>query len=337
VRAVNRRHANARPGLHRTGSYLAGAVGVVLFLACVGAAADSPGRTLNGFVLEPANIPTDEILRGGPPRDAIPALDHPETQGAEYRWDDSEMVVGVERNQEARAYPLSILVWHELVNDTVGGLAILVSYCPLCGTAIVFDRRLPEEGARRFGVSGLLYQSDLLMYDHETESLWSQISAHAVTGALRGTRLPITPSRIVTWKQWRTKHPHTTVLTRNTGHRRNYAAHPYTGYATSRKLMFPVSSLDRRYPPKMRTVGLRLADGTARAYPLREIVAAGGTITERFGGGEVRVAWETETETFEVEAPAGVEVIEGYWFAWAAFHRETTVALGLQRGSKGKR
>ena len=282
------------------------------------------GRRLNGFVLRPADVPAHEILRGGPPRDGIPALDHPKTAPADYRWDDDERVVGLESNGEARAYPLSLLVWHELINDTLGGRAILVSYCPLCGTAMVFDRRLPGQPARRFGVSGLLYQSDLLMYDRETESLWSQISARAVTGPSRGAKLRLVRSRLMTWKRWRSLHPHTTVVTRETGHRRNYGTQPYGNYAKNRKTLFPVP-LDRRYHPKMKTVGLRLADGSARAYPAREVEAAGGTITERFRGRTIRVAWDAKTETFEVTAPSDVDVVEGFWFAWAAFHPETSV------------
>jgi hypothetical protein len=302
------------------------ALAITLLIGCApDVSAAESARKLNGFVLEPADIPIAEILRGGPPRDGIPALDHPNTSGSDYGWEDSELVVGVALEGEARAYPLSILVWHELVNDTLGGRAVLISYCPLCGTAMVFDRRLAGEPARRFGVSGLLYQSDLLMFDRETESLWSQISARAVAGPARGARLSLIPSRIVTWSQWRRKHPETRVLTRSTGHQRNYRTTPYVGYERNPKLLFPVSGLDRRYPAKMRTVGLRLADGTARAYPLREIEAQGGVIAEDFSGRPVRVGWDPATETFDVEVPADVEVIEGYWFAWAAFHRETSV------------
>ena len=129
-------------------------------------------------------MPVEEILAGGPPRDGIPALDEPKfVSAAASVWEDDEHVVGVSVGGESRAYPLAILVWHELVNDSLGGEPILVSYCPLCGTAMVFDRRVGGR-ERRFGVSGLLYLSDLLLYDRASESLWSQISATAVTGPL---------------------------------------------------------------------------------------------------------------------------------------------------------
>ena len=159
----------------------AGCSGALLVLL-LGNAAWAAGPTRNGFVLEPASIPAEEILAGGPRRDGIPALDHPSVlRAADADWSDDEPVLGVVVAGEARAYPVAILNWHELVNDTLGGEPILVSFCPLCGTGLVFDRRVGGE-VRAFGVSGLLYRSDLLMFDRGSESLWSQISAEAKLG-----------------------------------------------------------------------------------------------------------------------------------------------------------
>ena len=193
----------------------------------------------NGFVLEPASVAVAEILAGGPLRDGIPALDEPANVPASAApWDDEDLVIGLEVEGEARAYPLAILVWHELVNDRLGGRPVLVSYCPLCGTGIVFDRRIAGR-ERSFGVSGLLYRSDLLLYDRETESLWSQISAEAVTGPSRGQRLTLVRSRMLPWGTWRRRHPATTVLSRQTGHQRRYGSSPYGDYARSERLVFP--------------------------------------------------------------------------------------------------
>ncbi|MDH3686957.1 MAG: DUF3179 domain-containing protein [Myxococcales bacterium] len=284
----------------------------------------SSQRTANGFVLEPASIPVAEILRGGPPRDGIPALDDPRVVAAgDAPWADDERVIGVVHGGRARAYPLGILVWHELVNDTVGDLPLLVSYCPLCGTGMVFERTI-DGAVRRFGVSGLLYQSDLLMFDRGTESLWSQVEATAVTGPLRGARLTLVRSRIESWGRWRERHPQTTVLSSRTGHARDYANPPYADYATSERLIFP-APLDPRYPAKMPVVGLRVPGGESRVYPAAELARSGGTAVGVFGGGPVRVRWDAAAATFDVDAPAGVEVIEGFWFAWAAFHPETEV------------
>jgi hypothetical protein len=238
-------------------------------------------------------------------------------------WDDDDLILGVTVAGSARAYPLAILNWHELVNDTLGGQPILISFCPLCNTGIVFDRRVQGE-VRTFGVSGLLYRSDLLMYDRGTESLWSQISAEVVTGPLLGERLRILRSRMVRWGQWRRNHPDTSILSRRTGHIRNYERSPYAGYADSKKLYFPVS-LDRRYHPKTPTLGLRIPGKGARAYPSSELAQKSGGVSELWLGHQVRVAYDADRQVFDVKAPPEIEVIEGFWFAWAAFHPETSV------------
>ena len=177
---------------------------------------------------------------------------------------------------------------------------------------------------RSFGVSGLLYQSDVLLYDRGSESLWSQIASEAISGPERGTRLEIMRSSQMSWGEWRERHPDTTVLSAETGHRRDYGRSPYRGYATSPRLYFP-APIDARYHPKTPTLGLRTRDGAMRAYPAPELSANGGRVTEMFAGHQVQIAYDSATRTFEVEAPAGVEMIEGYWFAWAAFHTDSTV------------
>ncbi|MEE9281364.1 MAG: DUF3179 domain-containing protein [Myxococcota bacterium] len=284
---------------------------------------------LNGFDLASTSIPAHEILRGGPPRDGIPALTHPRVvSAADAPWSDDQTVIGLVSNGESRAYPIAILDWHELVNDTLGGRPILVSYCPLCGTGMVFDRTVGGR-VRNFGVSGLLYQSDVLLFDRATESLWSQIASEAISGPERGTRLELLRSSQMPWGDWRERHPDTTVLSEITGHARNYGKTPYRGYATSSRLYFP-APVDPRYPPKTLTVGLRIADGSARAYPAPELTAAGGDVAETFEGHPIRVSYDSRARTFEVEAPPGVEVIEGYWFAWTAFHPESTVFLATK-------
>ncbi len=288
------------------------------------AAASAEPETKNGFALSPTSVPVGEILGGGPKRDGIAALVDPKKiRAGEARLGLDDWVVGVAIGDDAVAYPTEILEWHELVNDTVGGMPVLVSYCPLCGTAMVFDRRIGGR-TRTFGVSGLLYLSDLLLYDHDTQSLWSQIRSEAVTGAALGQRLVLLRSRTLRWSEWRNLHPRTTVLSRDTGHRRPYGRSPYGAYATSDELRFPVPQ-DRRYHPKTPTVGLRLAGGPARAYPAVELFRAGGAVEECLAGRRVRIAYDSQRETFSVEAPSEVEIVEGYWFAWMAFHRESTV------------
>ncbi len=278
----------------------------------------------NGFDLSISNIPRSEILHGGPPRDGIPALSHPEAEPArDSAWNDSIMILGLAFGQDARAYPMNILTHHELVNDTLGGKAILISYFPLCGTGMVFERRLDGK-LLDFGVSGLLYRSDLLMYDRQTESLWSQIEAKAVTGTLAGKKLTLQRSQMMNWGRWRKKYPNTTVMSRRTGHTRNYDRLPYGDYARTSQLYFPVP-LDPRYHPKLPTLGLRAPNGEARAYPSTEVLAAGGRVEDNFEGRAVQITYDEVDAVFHVQVAPPIEVIQGYWFAWMAFHPKSSV------------
>jgi hypothetical protein len=301
----------------------AAALAAILVLAPFAGASGADPKP-NGFSVVDATIPVDAILAGGPPRDGIPALDHPEAIPATAApWHDQELVIGVEQGGQFRAYPIALLNWHELVNDTLGERDILVSYCPLCGTGMVFDRKVDGK-TRTFGVSGLLYQSDLLLYDRETESLWSQIGSEAVTGDAAGTRLVVLRSELTPWGSWRSKHPQTTVLGVDTGHRRDYGRSPYGDYAKNDTLFFP-APLDSRYHPKMPTLGVRVPGGAARAYPGAELARAGGRVEELFEGHRIAVTYDEKRQIFDVEAAPELEVIEGYWFAWSAFHPESTV------------
>ena len=305
----------------RKGSRTTLVSGALVLVLCAAASAET---RRNGFDLSSSSVPVYEILNGGPPRDGIPALYFPAAvSAAEAPWRDEDRVIGVTLDGVSRAYPIGILDWHELVNDTLGGRHILVSYCPLCGTGMVFDREIGGQ-VRSFGVSGLLYQSDVLLYDRASESLWSQIASEAIAGPMRGKRLELLRSAQIPWGDWREQHPDTTVLSDATGYRRNYRKTPYGGYSTSSRLYFP-APVDPRYPPKTPTLGLRLAGGAARAYPAPELTAGGSRVVESFGGRRIEVSYDEASRTFEVDAPPEVEVIEGYWFAWTAFHPDSTV------------
>lgn len=177
-------------------------------------------------------VPSHEIVSGGPPRDGIPALDRPRFQTAAEaaRWLDSrDPVIVVEHAGEARAYPLNILIWHEIVNDVVGGRPVAVTFCPLCNTALVFDRRLNGQ-LLDFGTTGRLRHSDMVMYDRQTESWWQQATGEGIVGALSGETLPRVPSTTLSWKEARALYPNLQVLSRETGYRRDYGRNPYAGY-----------------------------------------------------------------------------------------------------------
>ncbi|MDA1190441.1 MAG: DUF3179 domain-containing protein, partial [Candidatus Poribacteria bacterium] len=198
-------------------------------------------------------IPLGDIAHGGPPKDGIPALTDPKViplAAADY-LDDDDVVLGVSLNGETRAYPLKILNWHEIVNDELGGKRIAVTYCPLCGTGIVLDANV-QGRSLEFGVSGLLHNSDLLMYDRDTEtpSLWQQALGRAVVGPRTGVRLDILPVAHTRWDKWKSAHPDSTVLSANTGYGRNYARDPYDGYADDDRLFFGVIGERRDLPRK---------------------------------------------------------------------------------------
>ncbi len=291
----------------------------------------------NGFDLTGSSVPVGEILPGGPPRDGIPALTDPDFEAVtDAGWlGAGDRVLGVHRNGEARAYPVRILNWHEIVNDRIGGEPVVISYCPLCGTGIGF---LAEaDGRRTFGVSGLLYNSDVLMYDRESESLWSQIPGRAVSGPMRGKQLRRIVLEHTTWADWRMRYPDTAVLSRNTGHRRDYDRNPYADYARSPGLYFPVSTEDPRYPRKTFVLAVGIGD-TWKAYPFPELERAGGRVRDRLAGQEVEVIHDAEHRTARAldENGRALPAYLAYWFAWYAFYPEAPVytAPGRDTGSR---
>jgi hypothetical protein len=303
------------------------AAGLCLLLLLVAFAA-AHGRETNGFDLSGSLIPSDEIHLGGPSRDGIPAIDRPRfvsARDADF-LDTNHQVLGLARGGEAKAYPIAIMNWHEIVNDRLGGERVAITYCPLCGTGVAFVSRARGRDLR-FGVSGLLYNSDVLLYDRETESLWSQIRRQAVTGPMKGEKLVALPLTHTTWRAWRQEHPDTWVLSTDTGFRRDYERDPYAGYASESGLFFPVRAESRRYHPKERVLGLEI-DGRFKAYPFAELSRLdGGEVRERFVGREIRICFDRDSESAQAFGPEGEQIpaITGFWFAWYAFHPETEV------------
>ncbi len=197
----------------------------------------------------------DEILSGGPPRDGIPSIDDPRFRAVAATDDLSanEPVIGLEINGDARAYPLRILTWHEIVNDVVGGVPVAVTYCPLCNAAIVFDRRL-DGRVLEFGTTGKLRRSDLVMYDRQTESWWQQFSGEAIVGALTGRSLTLLPARLESWERFKARHPGGRVLIPSDPDARPYGVNPYRGYDTAAAPFLYRGPLPDGIPPMMRVV-----------------------------------------------------------------------------------
>lgn len=274
------------------------------------------------------SIPLNEILSGGPPKDGIPSIDNPkfvEVSEADTYLSDDNPGLGLSYKGETRFYPYSILVWHELVNDTVAGDPLLISYCPLCLTGIIFDREL-EGVATEFGVSGRLWRSNLLMYNRaaseDDESLWSQVLGEAVLGDHTGQKLTIIPSDAVLYGDWKGKHPNTKILSKDTGFSRNYERDPYGNYYTNRDVSFGASFNDDRLHPKAFVLGIEI-NGQFKAYD-----------NEALPVGETKDIFVGEDITIEKNAIGGVRMFIGpdkqplpyvgaFWFSWLAVHPDT--------------
>ena len=300
--------------------------GLLAALLVAGAAA--AGRD-NGFDLSNSILPRAEIQHGGPPRDGIPALSDPllvSPAKAGYLG-PADRVIGIELNGEARAYPVAILNWHEIVNDAIGGRRFAITYCPLCGTAVAFDARVDGE-ATDFGVSGLLYNSDVLLYDRTTESLWSQILGKAIAGPRAGMKLQAIAVSHTTWRDWLQSHPSTLVLSDDTGYSRDYGRDPYAGYERSRALYFAVNhEAPDDYHPKEIVVGLGI-DGVYKAYPFSELERHGeARFEDTVNGRRLLIEWDAANRSVDISDSAGspLAAIQGYWFAWFAFHPDTLV------------
>ena len=309
-------------------------------------------------------IPLDKIKGGGPPKDGIPSVDNPVFASVDnsHFMSDSDTVIGLEINGQSRAYPLFILVWHEIVNDEVGGVPVSVTYCPLCYTNQVFERVIDGQTVE-FGTSGKLYNSNLLMYDRLTDSYWSQALGMAVKGELTGYQLNLVPFDVITWGDWKTIHPDTLVLTTDTGHIRSYATDPYGNYYTEPRIMFPVEHKDDRLHPKEIILGFNqnetykafkqadveskvlindsvddtplllvsLFSQNSRAFDrtldnkVLEFTFADNKIIDVQTNSEWNYDGLSTSGHYEGKQLQRMPIEPGFWFEWVAFHPETLV------------
>lgn len=235
------------------------------------------------------NIRFADIMSGGPPRDGIPSIDDPQfisIEEADTWLADREPVQIVEINGDARAYPTQILMWHEIVNDEVGGEPVAVTYCPLCNTAITFRRVLPEIGPVELGVSGNLYNSAMVMYDRTTESWFWQVSGVGIVGEMTDHQLEMLPSVLTSWAEFKSGHPEGTVLSRETGFNRAYGENPYRGYDSGNPFLFRGED-DDRLAAMERVVAVEIGD-VAAAFPFSSLVEH-PVVQQEIGGEEVVV------------------------------------------------
>ncbi len=246
-------------------------------------------------------IPNNEVFDGGPGKDGIPALESPQlipAISATYLNDD-ELVIGYKSGSDVRAYPHQILDWHEIVNDEVNTDKIAITYCPLTGTGIGWNRVI-NNVTTTFGVSGLLYNTNLIPYDRFTDSNWSQMRLDCVQGELKGTQSGILQVVETTWGTWRAMFPDTRVLSTQTGHSRSYGVYPYGSYKTNNQFfLFPVSPRDSRLPAKDRVLGV-IIDGRAKVYQFESFPSNGIGIIEDDFNGENLVIAGTKNRNFMV-------------------------------------
>jgi hypothetical protein len=296
-----------------------------------------------------------EVVSGGPPKDGIPSIDEPSFTGAKEandRLDDADVVFGVAGENDVKAYPQNVLVWHEVCNDVLDGTPVAVTYCPLTGTAMGFER-----GGTTFGVSGDLLNDNLIMYDRATDTRWPQMLGTALTGDLAGNSLREFRLVWTTWGRWRDDHPDTRVLSTDTGYVRDYDSDPYgsynplDGYYSGGVPLFPPLQTDDRFGPKEVVVGTRSSDGAAafRESTLRERTLVDGDLA----GTPLLAAFEPaldatyvyrnpDEQSFE---PRDGEIVDSdgdahpsadlplprqyafvaMWFAWAGYYPETSV------------
>ncbi len=292
---------------------------------------------MNGFDLNNALIPSEDIQSGGHGKDDIPSIDTPIFKRAlDYSFfDEDTYVLGINHQGVAKAYPLPLLNWHEIVNDFMDTRPVVVTYCPLCGSGMIYEATIG--GSRTtFGVSGLLYQSNLLLYDRRSESLWSQITGKAISGPLGGQELKPLPVQHTTLGAWKRENPETLILTTRTGFVRNYQQSPYQEYEDDQQLYHTPRHASDLLPAKERVIGIQVGDHV-KAYPFTELANHPELILrDTFKGKAVHIHYDVLNDVAKVTDEGGNQYPGQtmYWFAWYAFHPKTAVYLvSTKKGS----
>lgn len=281
-------------------------------------------KPFNGFDVSKISIDSSKILGGGPGKDGIPSINNPKFISpieVDFLGDD-DLVISYTHNGDTKAYPIRILVWHEIVNDVINKQSIAVTYCPLCGTGMVFDRTIDNK-VHSFGVSGLLYFSDVLMYDRETDSLWSQLGMKGVSNESIGKDLKWLVSTHMTWKAWKQKFPSGKVLSTDTGSFRQYTSSAYASYFKSDRTMFPVPKFRTELAQKDKVVGV-IINGQAKAYSMKHLKKS-KVINDKINGQQLSIEYDAKNRSITTKNGAGIVIpsVEAYWFAWQGFYPDT--------------
>lgn len=271
----------------------------------------------------------EQAISGGPPKDGIPAIDQPKfIPLSDFDRPDSVQAIVLVGENQTRVYPYNILTWHEIVNDEFEGEPVAITFCPLCGSAIVFNRTLPDGTVSTFGVSGYLLESNMIMYDRNTENLWQQSTGKTLAGTFHEAQLSLEPFQLLTLGEIRDTYSNAVVLSENTGYQRDYARNPYAGYETNNSFVFEPSGIDATFAPK--TIMAVFRDGeTTFAAPWLELREAGSATVTSDGAtytltvtdaGELTIA-DTSGDMF----PFYFEM----WFSVAVQHPDTLTVINL--------
>jgi hypothetical protein len=272
------------------------------------------------FLIDPS-----KIVSGGPPKDGIPSIDNPRFVSVEEadQWiQDDELVLALNYKGLKRVYPLQILVWHEIVNDRVAGDPLLITYCPLCGSGIAYERILQGQEVE-FGTSGKLFNSNLVMYDRLTDTYWTQIDGLAIVGQLTGLELTPVSIDTVVWRDWKQANPDSEVLSQQTGFIRPYGQDPYGNYYEDSFLFFPVENQDNRIHAKTVVFGIEV-DGVFKAYR-EEDLKQSELIEDTINSIPIRIERDESGVVKVTNLATGEEIVKerDFWFAWYAFHPGT--------------
>ena len=278
-----------------------------------------------------AKVAKSDLKQGCFAKDCIPSIDDPVFESATEadEWlNDEDRVFAIDLDGVQRAYPQRILNWHEIVNDQIGDTWFAVTFCPLCGSVTGFNRQV-NGTVTEFGVSGKLHDSDLVMYDRLEGNLWQQVTGQAIVGpaAQRDEMLQELLISTTTWGEWKSAHPETEVLSRQTGYIRDYGRYPYGTYESDDELFFGVEELDTSLQIKTPVYGIEVA-GASKAYPEADLQAI-GTIQDTIAGVEIEIVYTEEGTVTATNLDTAEELVplRLFWFAWAAFHPDTELYI----------
>ena len=270
------------------------------------------------------SVPLDQLQQGCPARDCIPSIDDPKFVDATdaTHVSDDDIVLALSWKGQYRAYPTRILDQHEIVNDVVAETPIAITYCPLCGSGVGVIREVDGK-VTEFGVSGVLYNSDLVFYDRATGTLWDQIIAEGIVGPMTGRKLELVPITMTRWSTWKAAHPETMVLSADLGTGRDYTNDYYAKYRQDDKLMFPVSKTNDAIRPKAIVYGFDLGDRSV-ATP-ETVLQDSDELAYMAGDSEIRITMHDDGSVTAVDSESGEIYIATrlFWFAWYTFHPET--------------